>query len=129
MEATIVEPISVASQSYAQSFFRQDPTDSRFINRQFQKFMPSTNIEADTITFTLSRFEAPNVYEIADAVLETRISVTKLDGKLPDTDKVSIKHTNFALQLGSFTHSLIIYLSNNICKVCMYPCLERRCCQ
>jgi len=87
MEATIIEPVSVASQSYAQSFFKQDPTDSRFINRQISKFMPSTNLDADTITFSLSRFEAPNVYEISEAVLETRISITKSDGSLPDTAK------------------------------------------
>ena len=110
MEATIVEPISVASQSYAQSFFRQDPTDSRFLSRQFQKFMPSTNIDADTITFNLSRFEAPNVYEIADAVLETRVSVTKLDGKLPDTDRVSNQNIHTLLTLVSLSLNLFIYL-------------------
>jgi len=64
MEAQLVEPLSFPSQNYAESFFHSLPTDSRFLNCNFQKFMPSTTLDADTITFNCSRFEAPNVYQV-----------------------------------------------------------------
>lgn len=83
MEATLTEPLSFPSQSYAQSFFHSVPTDTRFLNCSFQKFLPSTSLDAETQQFNFSRFEAPNVYMIQDAVLEVRIAILKKDGNVP----------------------------------------------
>lgn len=85
MEAQLVEPLSFPAQNYAQSFFHGYPTDSRFLSCNYQKFMPSTNLDSETVTFNCSRFESPNVYQIQDAVLETRLQITKANGNLPDT--------------------------------------------
>jgi len=63
MEAVLTEPISFPAESYVQTFFHSLPTDSRFLNSSYAKFLPSTTLDADTQQFNLSRFEAPNVYQ------------------------------------------------------------------
>jgi len=63
MEATLTEPISFPAESYVQTFFHNLPTDSRFLNCSFAKFLPSTTLDADTQQFNLARFEAPNIYQ------------------------------------------------------------------
>lgn len=87
MEAQLVEPLSFPAQNYAESFISKRPTDSRFLLNNYQKFMPLTNIEAETITFQCSRFESPSIYQIQKCLLEVRISITKANGEVPDTAK------------------------------------------
>lgn len=64
MEAQLTQALSFPAQEYAQSFFKEIPTDSRFLQSTYQKFPPSSSLEAKTIEFTLSRFEAANLYLI-----------------------------------------------------------------
>ena len=64
MEAQLNQAGTFAAQSYAESFFRQVPTDSRFLQTSFQKFPPNSSLDADIINFVLNRFEAANVYQI-----------------------------------------------------------------
>lgn len=63
MEATLTEPISFPAESYVQTFFHNFPTDARFLNCNYAKFLPSTTLDAGTQQFNLSRFEAPNLYQ------------------------------------------------------------------
>lgn len=85
MEAQLNQPKTFSAQDFAQTFFRQVPTDQRFLQNTYQKVPPSTSIGAKTIEFNLSRFEAANVYQIQDAHLEVTIKITKSDGTtLPD---------------------------------------------
>ena len=88
MEAQLVQPLSVPTQDYAESFFRQLPQDERFIQTSYQKFPPVSSITANKIEFLLSRFEAGNLYLLADTCLEVCCVITKADGSLPATANV-----------------------------------------
>jgi len=88
MEAQLNQAGTFAAQNYAESFFRQLPTDSRFLQVSYQKFPPNSSIDSDTIQFVLNRFEAANVYQIQNTHLEIQIVMQKKkDGSLPDTAK------------------------------------------
>jgi len=75
------------AQDFSRSFVRELPTDSRFLQCPYQKYPPSTSIDADTIVFDLNRFESASIYEIQRACLKVRCKITKADGNLPDKDK------------------------------------------
>jgi hypothetical protein len=88
MEAQLSQAGTFAAQNYAESFFRQLPTDSRFLQVSFQKFPPNSSLESDTIQFVLNRFEAANVYQIQNTHIEIQIVIQKTkDNSLPDTAK------------------------------------------
>lgn len=88
MEAQLQPAASFQAQEYSQSFFREVPTDSRFIQCSYKKIAPSTSVEADIIVFDLQKFDAGNIYQIQNACLEVVCKITKADGKsLPDTGK------------------------------------------
>ena len=89
MEAQLNQAGTFAAQNYADSFFRQLPTDSRFLQVSFQKFPPNTSLDAENIQFSLNRFEAANVYQIQNTHLEIQVVIQKKkDGTLPDTEKL-----------------------------------------
>ena len=94
MEAQLNQASTFAAQSYADSFFRQLPTDSRFLQVSFQKFPPNSSLDVDTIQFGLNRFEAANVYQIQNTHLEVQIVILKTkDNSVPDTAKrVGMQH-------------------------------------
>lgn len=71
------------AQVYSQSFSRELPTDSRFLQCPFTKFPPSSSIDSDTIVFDLSKFESSSIYQIQNCSLEIRIKITKANGDLP----------------------------------------------
>ena len=84
MEAQLNQASTFAAQNYADSFFRQLPTDSRFLQVSFQKFPPSTTLDCETITFSLNRFEAANVYQIQNTHIEIQIVIQQTkDNALP----------------------------------------------
>ena len=88
MEAQLNQAGTFAAQSYSESFFRQLPTDSRFLQVSYQKFPPNSSLDSDTITFVLNRFEAANVYQIQNTHIGVQIVIQKAkDGTLPDKDK------------------------------------------
>ena len=89
MEAQLNQAGTFAAQNYADSFFRQLPTDSRFLQVSLQKFPPNSSLDAENIQFNLNRFEAANVYQIQNTHLEVQISIVKKkDGSVPDTAKL-----------------------------------------
>ena len=75
MEAQLNQAGTFAAQNYADSFFRQLPTDSRFLQVSFQKFPPNSSLDAEDIQFTLNRFEAANVYQIQNTHLEIQVVI------------------------------------------------------
>jgi len=87
MEAQLSQPKTYGAQDFAQVFFRDIPTDARFLQNTFQKFPPSTSLATKTIEFNLSRFEAANPYQIQDTHLQVCLKITKADGTLPDAAK------------------------------------------
>lgn len=88
MEAQLNQPKTYGAQDYAQTFFRQTPTDARFLQTSFQKIPPSSSLATRTIEFNLTRFEAANVYQIQDTHIQVTVKITKSDGKtLPDKTK------------------------------------------
>ena len=87
MEAQLTPALSYPAQAYAQSFFEEVPTDSRFISTSYMKFPPPSTIDAKKIEFVLSRFEASNLYLIAETCIEVNCVILKEDGKIPDIDK------------------------------------------
>ena len=96
MEAQLTQAGTYAAQNYADSFFRQLPTDSRFLQVSFQKFPPNSSIDAETIQFVLNRFEAANVYQIQNTHLEVQLVILKTkDNSVPDTNKNVAPVNNF----------------------------------
>ena len=83
MEAQLNQAGTFAAQNYAESFFRQVPTDSRFLQTSFQKFPPNSSLDADTINFVLNRFEAANVYQIQNTHLEIQIVIHDKNNSVP----------------------------------------------
>ena len=107
MEGVQVSAASFPAQQFAQSFFRELPTDSRYLQYSFQQFSPSTSIEADTIVFDLNRFEAANLYMLNEACVEVRIKITKANGTKPDADKKVWPVNNILHSLFSIVRVLI----------------------
>ena len=44
MEGQLKQSLTYPAEQYSQSFFRQLPTDSRFLQCTYQKFMPNSSI-------------------------------------------------------------------------------------
>ena len=86
MESQLTEAGTFPAQVYAESFFAKLPTDARFLQCTYQKFMPSSSIDGKTIEFNLDRYDAANVYLIQDTNLEITVSILKSDGSLPTKD-------------------------------------------
>ena len=79
MESQLNQAGTFAAQNYADSFFRELPTDSRFLQVTYQKFPPTSTLDAVNIDFCLNRFTAANVYQIQN-ISEALYSVfTKRD--------------------------------------------------
>ena len=83
MESQLTEAGTFPAQIYAESFFASLPTDARFLQCTYQKFMPSSSIDGKTIEFNLDRYDAANVYLIQDTNVELTVLITKADGTLP----------------------------------------------
>ena len=109
MEAQLVQPLSVPTQDYAESFFRQLPQDERFIQTSYQKFPPNSSISANKIEFLLSRFEAGNLYLLADACLEVSCAIVKANGSVPDPNKTVGPVNNL---LHSLFHSVRLVIND-----------------
>jgi hypothetical protein len=84
MEAQLTESSTFPAQAYAQSFFAKLPTDSRFLQCTYQKIVPSTSPNSDTLIFSFEKYEAANIYLIQDTNLQVTITIKKADGTLPD---------------------------------------------
>ena len=93
MESQLSEAGTFPAQVYAESFFAKLPTDARFLQCTYQKFMPSSSIDGKTIEFNLDRYDAANVYLIQDTNIEVTVSITKNDGTLP-ADGVQVSVAN-----------------------------------
>ena len=99
MESQLSEAGTFPAQVYAESFFAKLPTDARFLQCTYQKFMPSSSIDGKTIEFNLDRYDAANVYLIQDTNLEVTVSIVKNDGTLP------AKEANVSV-VNNFLHSM-----------------------
>lgn len=64
MEAQLSEANTFPSESYAQSFFNELPTDNRFLCVSHHKIMPTSSLDGKTITFILDRYDSANIYQI-----------------------------------------------------------------
>jgi hypothetical protein len=88
MEAQLTEASTFPAQVYANSFFSSLPTDARFLQSTFQKFVPTSSIDGKTIEFNLDKYDAANVYVIQETYCEVTIKIVKADGtSLPDSTK------------------------------------------
>ena len=56
MESQLSEAGTFPAQIYAESFFAKLPTDARFLQCTYQKFMPSSSIDGRTIGMMLPMF-------------------------------------------------------------------------
>jgi len=105
MESQLTQANTFAAQSYAESFFRELPTDSRFLQTSFQKFPPNSSLDSNVIEFSLNRFTAANIYQIQNTHLEVQIVVVKAsDGKVPDTAKIVAPVNNILHSLFESVH-------------------------
>jgi len=109
MEAQLNQPKTYGAQEFAQTFFRDTPTDQRFLQNTFQKIPPSSSLTTRTIEFSLSRFEAANLYLIQDTHLQVKVRIVKSTGTLPDTAKVVAPCNNI---LHSMFENVRVYLND-----------------
>jgi hypothetical protein len=84
MEAQLTEPGTFPAQLYANSFFAKYPTDARFLQCTYHKFVTSSSLDSDTIEFNLEKFDAANLYLIQDTVCEVNFNILNADGSLPN---------------------------------------------
>jgi len=94
------------------------PTDSRFLQCSYQKYPPSTTVEADEIIFDLNRFETASLYQIQNTCLEVVCKITKADGTLPaKTVKVwpsnNVLHSLFSIVRVSINEQPIVKQPDN----------------
>jgi hypothetical protein len=87
MEAQLAEASTFPAQAYANSFFAEYPTDSRFLQSTFQKISATSSIDGKTIEFNLDRYDAANVYLIQETYVEVAVSILKGNNELPSVDK------------------------------------------
>ena len=88
MESQLNQAGTFAAQNYADSFFRELPTDSRFLQVSYQKFPPTSSLDSDTIEFSLNRFSAANIYQIQNTCVSLQVVILKTkDNSVPDKDK------------------------------------------
>lgn len=88
MESQLNQAGTFAAQNYADSFFRELPTDSRFLQVSYQKFPPTSSLDSDTIEFSLNCFSAANIYQIQNTCVSLQVVILKTkDNSVPDKDK------------------------------------------
>jgi hypothetical protein len=116
MEAQLTEASTFPAQLYSSSFFAKLPTDSRFIQCTYHKFMPTSTLSAKTIEFNLDKFDAANVYLIQDTNIEVQLKITKADGSLPNP-------TSQVAPINNVLHSLwkAVRLTINDVQVYLQP--------
>ena len=110
MEAQLNQASTFAAQSYADSFFRQLPTDSRFLQVSFQKFPPNSSLDCETIQFTLNRFEAANVYQIQNTHIEIQIVILQQKDKALPAKTATVGPVNNVLH--SFFESVTLKVND-----------------
>lgn len=94
MEVQLAETLTYPSQSYAKSFFATLPTDARFTQTSYHKFMPTTSIDGPQLEFNLEKFEGPNVYLIQDSLLEVRIKIFDISTKAVPVKTIDVAPRN-----------------------------------
>ena len=119
MEAQLTEAGTFPSQVYAESFFAKFPTDARFLQCTYQKFVPTSSIDGKKIEFKLDRYDAANVYLIQDTNIEVNVKITKSDGTLPDKTKIvsvanNLLHSMFERDVKFTTIQISIILYFNL---------------
>lgn len=87
MEAQLHVADTYPAEDFVKSFVRRLPTDSRFLQNSYQKFPPTTSIDADTINFDLNRYDSANFYQIQAACLKVQCKIVKANGDLPSTER------------------------------------------
>ena len=112
MEAQLNQASTFAAQNYADSFFRQLPTDSRFLQVSFQKFPPNSSLDCETIQFNLSRFEAANVYQIQNTHIEIQIVILQTKDKALPAKTVTVGPINNVVH--SFFESVSLKVNDQL---------------
>ena len=64
MESQLTEALTFPATSYSSNFFHALPSDDRFLQNTFQKFMPSSSIDEPQIDFCLDRYDSASIYLI-----------------------------------------------------------------
>jgi hypothetical protein len=64
------------------------PSDDRFLQNTFQKFMPTSSIDKPTIEFCLDRYDSASIYQINQTCIKVQIVILKQNNTLPDKDKI-----------------------------------------
>jgi len=82
-EAVLSSVNSFSAQDYSENFFASIPSDERFLSSSYQKIVPESSIEGKTIVFTLSRYQASNIYLIQDLAIEINCAILKANNTVP----------------------------------------------
>lgn len=126
MESQLTEALTFPATSYSANFFHPLPSDDRFLQNTFQKFMPTSSIEEQTIEFCLDRYDSASIYQLNQTCLKVQIVIVKQDNSLPDKDKLVAPINNV---LHSLFENVRLYIndkpiarsaSNYPFKVCSY---------
>ena len=88
MESQLTEALTFPATSYSSNFFHPLPTDDRFLQNTFQKFMPSGSLEEPTIEFCLDRYDSASIYLINQTCVKVQFVILKQDNSLPDKEQL-----------------------------------------
>lgn len=110
MESQLTEALTFPATSYSSNYFTPLPSDDRFLQNTFQKFMPNSSIEEPTIEFCLDRYDSASVYQLNQASLKVQIVILKQDNSLPDKGQIVAPVNNI---LHSLFENVRVYINDN----------------
>ena len=88
MESQLTEALTFPATSYSSNFFHALPSDDRFLQNTFQKFMPSSSIDEPSIDFCLDRYDSASIYLLNQTCVKVQFVILKQDNSLPDKDQI-----------------------------------------
>ena len=109
MESQLTEALTFPATSYSSNFFHPLPSDDRFLQNTFQKFMPSSSIDEPQIDFCLDRYDSASIYQINQTCLKVQIVILKQDNSLPDKDQIVAPINNI---LHSLFENVRLYIND-----------------
>lgn len=109
MESQLTEALTFPATSYSANFFHPLPSDDRFLQNTFQKFMPSTSLDEPSIEFCLDRYDSASIYLINQTCLKVQFVIVKQDNSLPDKDQLVAPVNNI---LHSLFENVRLYIND-----------------
>jgi len=108
------EASTTTAHNFADRYFSKFPVDSRFNRVKYEKISPATGLSMNTtkIDFVLSKRDPPQVYQIADTLMEATVVIVKKSDhlSLPDVERFVAPVNNC---LSSLFETVVMQIGTN----------------